>query len=100
MRFPKAERVIYGANPLAQVICQIRFFPLLAIGSQLPVEFQTRLRQAYPKLSISQGLAVQIGGSTPTSVPADHSYTFATADDSSRVELAKDSLTLTTTAYK
>lgn len=48
MPIPESERVIYRNNPLAQVICQLRFPQVLRIASQAPAEFQDRIRQAYP----------------------------------------------------
>jgi len=48
--FPESERVIYEKAPLVQVICQLRFPQILRIESQLPVEFQERIRDAFPIL--------------------------------------------------
>ena len=46
--FPDAPRVIYDRNPLAEVICQVRFPPILRIEAQLPDAFQERVRNLFP----------------------------------------------------
>src|SRR5258708_12324597 len=48
MLFPESERVIYDKNPLQQVICQLRFPPILRINTEVPVAFQERVKQDYP----------------------------------------------------
>jgi uncharacterized protein (TIGR04255 family) len=50
VRFPDSERVIYEANPLAEVICQVRFPRILKIETELPAAFQEQVRAAYPNL--------------------------------------------------
>ena len=42
-------RCRYGANQLAEVICQFYFPEILAIGANPPVEFQEAIRQQYPR---------------------------------------------------
>ena len=51
MLFPEAERVIYRDNPLQQVICQLRFPPILRIDSESPAEFQEHVRHLFPGFS-------------------------------------------------
>src|SRR2546430_17531048 len=50
MLFPESERVVYDKNPLASVICQLRFPPILKIDAELPSTFQDRIRAEYPLL--------------------------------------------------
>lgn len=100
MRFVRDQRVIYGANPLTEVICQLRFSPLLALSAQLPVDFQEKVRAEYPMLSIVQGMTVHIGQPTPPPTAPDNTYSFATKDGTWAVQLSKDSLSLTTKAYE
>lgn len=47
MVFPESQRVVFARNPLAQVICQLRFPPILRIGRD-PSDFQDRIRASYP----------------------------------------------------
>jgi uncharacterized protein (TIGR04255 family) len=99
MRFERRERVIYGKNPLFQVICQIRFSPLLVLAAQLPVDLQKALRGDYPKLSIAQGVVFQIGNPPSSPAPADNTYNFSSEDDVWTIALTKDSLSLTASRY-
>jgi uncharacterized protein (TIGR04255 family) len=48
MPFPDFPRVIFENNPIKEVICQLRFPPILAISTDPPSEFQERIRHAYP----------------------------------------------------
>jgi len=50
MLFPDRRRVLYGDNPLVDVICRISFSRILAIDSDLPVDFQSALVGDYPLL--------------------------------------------------
>lgn len=100
MRFDRRQRVVYSVNPLNEVICQLRFSPLLALSAQLPVDFQQRLRADYPMLSIVQGMTVQFGQASPQPAPPDNTYAFVTSDGKWTAQLTKDSLSLTTSAYE
>ena len=42
--FSTEERCVYEKNQLEQVICQLRFPEILAIGAEAPVAFQEAIR--------------------------------------------------------
>lgn len=48
MPFPEVRRVIYRNNPLIRVICQYRFTPILKIDSEIPADFQEKIRDVFP----------------------------------------------------
>jgi uncharacterized protein (TIGR04255 family) len=48
MLFPDSGRVVYKKNPLTEVICQLRFPPILRIDTELPAMFQEKVREQYP----------------------------------------------------
>ena len=48
MLFPESERVLYKNNPLAEVICQLRFPTILRIRERQLAEFQDKIREDYP----------------------------------------------------
>ena len=48
MPFPEKDRVIYRKNPLTEVLCQLRFPPILKIDSQAPASFQDQIRRKFP----------------------------------------------------
>ncbi|OOG28768.1 hypothetical protein B1C78_00660 [Thioalkalivibrio denitrificans] len=107
MSFPKSERVIYRRNPLIEVICQLRFSPILRINAELPAVFQELLRRDYPILR-EQHAKVE-GMPLPPEVDrvvsflakdAGTVYEFVSEDAVWRVSLAKDFVALTTTNYE
>ena len=46
--FPHCERIVYERNPLNEVICQVRFPPLLRLQAQTPFEFQEAIQDRFP----------------------------------------------------
>ena len=63
MPFPPTERLVFERNPLAEVICQLRFPTILEIGTVEPASFQKRLREEYPLYSKDEG-----GGVVPPEI--------------------------------
>lgn len=103
MVFPTSDRVLYGANPLEQVICQLRFPPILRIDSDNVAEFQEAVRQEYPlyseegipELPLPPELAKAMGLHGPS--PAKR---FSSADEHWTIALARDFVALTTEDYE
>lgn len=111
MPIPEAERTIYRNNPLFEVICQIRFPPILKIESDSPVRFQERIRKSYPIYeevegfdkpknippeifkAIGKGLFSGIGGSKRV-------FKFSTEDQKWTINLENDALSLTCKDYR
>lgn len=111
MVFPESPRVIYQRNPLAEVVCQLRFPAILGITAEAPARFQEAIRDRYPVLQVRSanplvnfGSAVPpdllnaLSKSLPGSTPA--LYDFSSADSAWRVTLAQDFLALTATRYE
>jgi uncharacterized protein (TIGR04255 family) len=104
--FPETPRVVYERNPLAQVICQLRFPTILRIASELPAEFQQEIRDTYPVFQqeealpglppevsqVLENLPVRIGG-------PEGAYLFATADGQRTVALTRDFIAVTERDY-
>jgi uncharacterized protein (TIGR04255 family) len=109
MPFPDTPREIYRRNPLAQVICQLRFPPLLAITAHPPAEFQQRIRATYPyykrvETTVIPQIAAAlktVGASLPTSIRHQFTVTEEAGDDGSirTVTLDAGFLALTETDY-
>jgi uncharacterized protein (TIGR04255 family) len=108
--FPSSPRVFYAKAPLVQVVSELRFPPILKIAGGPPVDFQERIRSAFPlfatvpnlgfsqlpqmpqlQAEILQAIGPQLGAV---------SYQFQTEDQGSTVGLSTSSLSLTTTNYK
>lgn len=110
MPFPSAPRVLYARNPLVEVICQLRFPTILRIGSEMPVDFQDRVRREYPnfrqKPEASLGLPHEISEVVPQELLSLFSgprrasvYDFLSADEHWTIGLAADFISLTTNNY-
>lgn len=105
MRFTRTERVIYDRNPLKQVVCQLRFDPLLRISAEQPVEFQTALMSLYPILEVTEPVARFSFGSSNAmdavqqAPQASRTFNFSSVDRIWMVSLASDSLALVCTSY-
>ena len=49
MLFAEYQRFRYARPQLMEVICQLRFPTILAIGAQEPAAFQEAIRQDFPR---------------------------------------------------
>lgn len=110
MPFPKIARVIYAKNPLDKVICQLRFPPILKVDTEIPAGFQDRLRSEYPNLSESIEVIfdLKVGGQQRipseefkqlSSTPEIKHYEFSSENNQWKIELTRNSLALSTSAY-
>jgi len=102
--FTNKERCRYQTNPLAEVICQLRFPEILAISNQPPVDFQEAIRSAYPGFVRRQEMpAPRITGSGDNlkvqQQPAVINYQFSTPDGVWRVNLTGTFVSLTCSRY-
>ena len=105
MPFPVNERAIYETNPLDEVICQVRFTPILKIDTESPSVFQEVIRSKYPfyKNKHSIGLPPGFQGLVPKDFPAMPAVTiheFGSKDEKCTLALARDFLGLTCKSYR
>jgi uncharacterized protein (TIGR04255 family) len=102
MAFPDAPRVIYELNPIEEVICQLRFPPILRIDTEPPAHFQDLIRASYPlyttKSSVNlppgfpRELMMAMGGRQIT-------HQFGSQDGYWTISLARDFLSLRCSQY-
>ncbi len=90
--FSKEPRVIYRRNQLGEVICQLRFPEILAIGERNPVDFQEAIRGEFPAFSRRME---RVPGQQEQTV----NYQFATADQVWRVNLTSKFISLACSRY-
>jgi uncharacterized protein (TIGR04255 family) len=108
--FPASERVVYKANTLVSVRCQLRFPAILRIDAEPPAAFQEIIRSEYPQLRDRSADLLQV----PPEIPAPvaqfirsavssqaqrTAYDFASEDGKWTVSLNREFLALTTTDY-
>lgn len=104
MNLPEFERVIYKRNPLVEVVCQLRFPPILKVSHQEPVEFQDEVRFEYPLFETTQSqipsdflkIAQQLG----LPLQSEIAYSFRSEDRKWHLSITKDFIALTTSSYE
>lgn len=106
MPIPSSPRAIFAQNVLAEVLCQLRFPPVLAISSSQPAAFQDLIRARYPLYSKDDTgeLPVQVRDMVSRfGIGAQRDLTrhvFSTADSARSIFLTSDFLTVRETAYR
>lgn len=103
--FSQEERCIYRNHQLVEVICQLRFPAILAIGAREPVDFQEAIRSIFPQYQLRQeqlpAKVTAIPGQPPKveqqKPVANHQ--FMTADGTCRINLTQGFISLTCNAY-
>ncbi|MFA1622515.1 TIGR04255 family protein [Rhizobium mongolense] len=98
MNFPEAIRVIYEKNPLADVVCQLRFPRVLAIDERLPVDFQSAIATDFPFVESQEIAQLSFGPGDPISNKRLN-YVFTTEDKRYAIALNSESLAISTKAY-
>lgn len=104
--FPESPRVIYGKNPLDQVICQVRFPAILRIASEPPTQFQERIRTRFPLLAEKREVKVELPGGIERVLPrelipsTEVAYELTSEDGAWTVSLTPAFLALTCRRYE
>jgi uncharacterized protein (TIGR04255 family) len=98
---PDAPRFRLENDQLAQVICQIRFSPVLRIRQdESVIAFQEQIRRIYPRYSKQQGVHVLL---TPAGVQQppvqDSQHRFSDAEGAFSVILTPEFIALETTSF-
>lgn len=106
MSFPSSRRVVYHNNPLVEVICQLRFPPILEIAAHEPAEFQNRIRDLYPLYEAESPTAqlpkdiANVISQLGVPVQAEQTVHKFLASDSSRfISLARDFVAVSFSDY-
>jgi uncharacterized protein (TIGR04255 family) len=110
MPFPETRRVIYKRNPLDEVICQLRFPPILKIDKELPADFQDRVRRSFPNYAEKGEWKLQFPAELEGQIPSEimsqalqstatKNYEFKSEDGSWKINLTRTFVGLTTSNY-
>lgn len=103
LAYPECD---YGRTGLTTVVCQLRFNPILRIGQEVPVDFQDRVREAFPVFVREESIELRLalGASLPTAVeslpPTPATWRFRTEDGAWAAGLAANFLSLETKDYQ
>jgi uncharacterized protein (TIGR04255 family) len=103
LKFPQKPEVRLRKPPLEEVICQVKFPPILRISKETPIDFQDTIRDHFPVLEIEQGVIVQfpiIGNiEKPAVETSPKIYRFLSPDKKNNVSIATDFIALSTKKY-
>lgn len=110
MPFPEVKRVKYNKTPLENVICQLRFPPILEIDSQTPYLFQNKIREYFPiyeeKIEVQQEINAAINIAITdqivnpmTKVSSNKNHEFVSEDGLWKINLTRTFLSVSTGAY-
>ena len=103
LKFPSKPEVRLGKSPLEEVICQVKFAPILRISKDQPIELQESLRESFPGLLVEQGVVLQLPGvgssENPNVEATPKIFRFLSKDKMTNVALAVDFIALTSREY-
>ena len=102
--FSNEPRCLYRKNPLAEVICQLRFPEILTISANPPVEFQEAIRGEFPQFLRRQDVPAPRITGTPGNFTLQNqapsiNYQFASQDGRWRINLTGKFISLTCANY-
>ena len=99
--FPPTQRVHYARSPLTEVVCQLRFPPVLRIEGELPATFQERIRELFPLFERGPAMP-QLPPEIAQMLPQMPSvnYLFRTEDKTTTLNLTKEAIGLSTSRYE
>ncbi len=102
--FSNEPRRIFGKNPILEVICQLRFPEILAIGARPPVDFQEAIRGEYPQYQAMKEVAQPKVTGTPGNFQLQEAaptinYQFRTQDGAWRINLTTKFISLSCAKY-
>ena len=103
LNFPTQPDVQLENAPLAEVVCQVRFPPILRISAEEPTAFQECIRDSFPLVDLEHAFVLRMPGpgaqDMPSAEPKASIYRFHTADGQTTISLAADFYAVSTTAY-
>ena len=95
MRSTEGKPFVYEKAQLIEVICQLRFPPILAIDAREPVDFQDTVRERFPRYHC-QTEQSDAPGKEPQSI---RNYSFISEDGGYKLSLTKNFIALSTMRY-
>ncbi len=94
MKSYDGKKYIYEKQQLIEVICQLRFPPILSIDTDIPAAFQERIRERFPRYEVrDENLP------SPSGMQKQKNHSFISADGSYKLSLTKSFVALSTMRY-
>lgn len=94
MKSYDGKKFIYEKQQIVEVICQLRFPPILTIETELPAAFQDKIRERFPRYEQREE---NLPGASGIEKQKNHS--FISADGSYKLSLTKNFIALSTMRY-
>lgn len=100
MLLPEYEPCTYENNQLLEVICQLRFPPILTINEKMPADFQEEIRDQFPQFTVRVEQVPNPPGQ-PLANPTRtiNNYQFISADGKWKLNLTQNFIALSTVEY-
>ncbi|MFQ5419303.1 MAG: TIGR04255 family protein [Anaerolineae bacterium] len=103
INFPHKPEVQLARPPLEEVVCQVRFPPILRISREEPIDLQERIRRRFPLLRLEQGVQVQFpvpgNPNAPSAEFKPKLYRFVSQDEQTAVSLTVNFYAVSTHRY-
>lgn len=100
MLFSNGPRRHYRRAPVHEVICQLRFPPILSINHDEPAQFQELVREEFPQYGCKQDLLPpQSAAGRETPQPPVNNHHFLSRDGKWKINLTRDFIALSTLSY-
>jgi uncharacterized protein (TIGR04255 family) len=103
INFKPIEDIRLSNPPLSEVICQVKFPPILSINKESPIDYQESVRSRFPLYEQGQAFSFVIppGGNADITIPEFpvKMHTFRSIDKKSFITLSSDSIAYTTSNY-
>ena len=103
LNFPVQSDVQPENAPLAEVVCQVRFPPILRIRAEEPTAFQERVRGQFPLIDLEHAFVLHVpdpgAKETPSAEPRASIFRFHTPDKQTTISLAADFYAVSATVY-
>ncbi|MCX6053853.1 MAG: TIGR04255 family protein [Chloroflexi bacterium] len=104
INFKQVEDIRLLKSPLSDVICQVKFPPILSINNDSPIEYQNSVRSRFPLYEQGQAInfIIPSSGNADISLPEPpvKMHTFRSIDKKSFITLSSDSFAYSTSLYK
>lgn len=106
MEFPACDRMVFERNPLQRVSCELRFNPILRIGSEQPTRVQEVLASRLPTVDIVPVPSPRIqqgevdSRTLRISVGTSPSYRFSATDERMKLVLSQGSIVFSQDDYQ
>ena len=88
------KKYMYEKNQLIEVICQLRYPPILSIETDIPARFQDTIREKFPRYN-----KIEENVPSPGGVQKVANHTFISADGAFKLSMTKNFIALSTMRY-